>query len=254
MTQDRRLHYRVSPSTEREIVITVITQDRVAHRVAIIDISAGGVALAVDTKMRLPVAKSELVTIRFESTKIGATLEIPSQIRHIKVVENQDVIVYGVGFVNWSQSRSDLTPKLRALFNEREAVRVDPQDNEEIEIQLLLSGTGHIVNGLLRDVSMLGVGIWVSSFEEKPPRPGDEVVLDLTLPDQDGPMQIKAQVQYRQLAGDQVRVGLEIKTPNLAERKDQEKVLTSYVMARQLESARLDNERRQALLANYPPR
>ena len=147
-----------------------------------------------------------------------------------------------------------MTPKLRALFNEREAVRVAPQDNEEIEIQLLLSGTGHIVNGLLRDVSMLGVGIWVSSFEEKPPRPGDEVVLDLTLPDQDGPMQIKAKVQYRQLAGDQVRVGLEIKTPNIAERKDQEKVLTSYVMARQLESARLDNERRQALLANYPPR
>lgn len=254
MTQDRRLHYRVSPNAEREVVITVITDDGLAHRVAVIDISAGGVALAVDAKMSLPVAESELITIRFESKKIGSILDIPSQIRHIKTLDDQKVVVYGVGFVNWSTHRNDLTPKLRALFNEREAVRVDPQDNQEIEVELVLSGTGSIVTGLLRDVSMLGIGVWVSSFEETPPMPGDDVTLSLTLPNHETPMQILATVQYRQPAGDQTRIGLKIGASSIQPTTTHEKTLTSYVMARQLETARLDNERRQALLAHYPAR
>ena len=254
MTQDRRLHYRVSPNTEREIVITVITEDNSIHRVAVIDISAGGVALAVDAKMELPVAESDLITIRFESKKIGSTLDIPSQVRHIKNLEEQKVVMYGVGFVHWSTNRSDLTPKLRALFNQREAVRVDPQDNEEIEVRLVLSGTGKILTGLLRDISMFGVGVWVSSIEDTLPTTGEQVVLDLTLPDHGEPMQIVAMVQYQQPVGDQTRVGLQVCTPDTQRRKAQEKTLTSYVMARQFETARLDNERRQALLAGNPSR
>ena len=252
MTQDRRLHYRVSPNTEREVVISVITEDQTVHRVVVVDISAGGMALAVDTKMSLPVSPSELVTIQFESKQVGTVLHIPSQIRHIKKLEDQNVVLYGVGFVNWSTDRNDLTPKLRALFNEREAVRVDPQDNEEIEVKLVLSGTGHILTGLLRDVSMFGIGIWISAFENTAPVPGEEVILDLTLPDHGAPMQIVATVQYRQVAGEQTRVGLAISTTDPKLRQSQEKTLTSYVMARQFEAARLDNERRQALLASYP--
>jgi Tfp pilus assembly protein PilZ len=101
---------------------------------------------------------------------------------------------------------------------------------------------------------MFGVGIWVSSIEDTLPTTGETVVLDLTLPDHGEPMQIVAMVQYQQPAGDQTRVGLQVCTPDTKLRKAQEKTLTSYVMARQFETARLDNERRQALLAGYPSR
>ena len=97
--------------------------DGTDHTVGLIDISAGGVAVAVSADSPLSVANVDKVTVKFESDRLGTPLQISSHIRRIKFSSDKKSIMYGVLFDTWTDKRLNLTPKLRSLFNEREAVR-----------------------------------------------------------------------------------------------------------------------------------
>ena len=174
MSSERRQHYRVSPNAVREVRVSVRDSDGRDHIVGLVDISAGGVALACSVADAPPIKLMDEVVIVFESERLLRPLSIRSQIRHIKVSDDDANIVYGVRFLDWNEERQRLAPKLRALFNEREAVRVDPREDHEIEVELVINGTARVASGLLRDISVLGVGVWVSTAGHNMPKGGKE--------------------------------------------------------------------------------
>lgn len=220
------------------------------HVVGLIDISAGGVALACQVDEAPHVKLMEEITVVFDSDRLLEPLTIQSQIRHIKVSDDDVNIMYGVRFVGWTEQRQRLAPKLRALFNEREAVRVDPREDETIEVELVINGTARAAQGSLRDISILGVGVWVSTEDEPLLTAGKPIDLTIRLPESDEDLHIKAEVRHMQPFGEQSRLGVEICEPN-AGTVSPHKGITGYVMTRQIEIARIDAERRRAMESYY---
>jgi c-di-GMP-binding flagellar brake protein YcgR len=254
VSDERRQHYRVSTSTDREISVRVGLQDGSQHPVGLIDISAGGVALALGADEALPAKINETVTIIFESDRLGQPLEISSHLRHIKMSDDDANIIYGVSFDPWDENRLNLTPKLRSLFNEREAVRVEPSDDGEIDVQLVFNGRGTVLNGLLRDISVLGLGVWLNTDDAPSLNSASTVALDLTLPTCTEPLHLEVEVRHRAPIGERSRVGMHFTDKDRKTLTNRQKVLTNYVMARQIENARIDAERRRAMGSHYPTR
>lgn len=250
MSDERRQHYRVSPSTEREVRVAIRTSQGAEHFVGLIDISAGGVALACRAVDAPPVSLMDAVTIVFDSDRLGSPLEIESQVRHVQLSDDDVNIMYGVRFLGWTGQRDSLTPKLRSLFNEREAVRVDPREDEDIEVELSISGKAKITSGMLRDISVLGVGVWVNTDDGPLLEEGSKLTLTLRLPDGQDDIEFDAEIRHMQPLGEHARLGVEIQEGDTA--RKQRRGITGYVMSRQIEIARIDAERRRAMESYYP--
>ncbi len=246
--ENRRHQYRVTPEIERDVSVAVRLQSEGLQDIALLDVSAGGVAFAVEAANKLDVKLSEKILLSFESKRLGKPLEIPGTVRHIHAAMNQ--VFYGVAFESWGNTRLNLTPKLRALFNEREAVRVEPREEEDVNVQVSWSN-GTQINGMMRDISVLGVGMWVSAEDESLLAANDEVSLDFQLGSTSESLSLHARIRYTGIAGGQTRVGIEIMEQQPAKLSGTRKAITEYVMKRQLEIARVDAERRRAMQEHY---
>ena len=236
----------------REVLVSVCDAEGRQHIVGLVDISAGGVALACRVEDAPPIKLMDEVVIVFESERLLRPLRIRSQVRHVKVSDDDANIVYGVRFLDWDEERQRLAPKLRALFNEREAVRVDPREDHDIEVELVINGTARIASGLLRDISVLGVGVWVSTDNESLLSAGNAIELTIRLPESEKELIIDAEVRHMQPIGEQARLGVEIRNSGKGLRGTH-RGITGYVMSRQIEIARIDAERRRAMESYYVP-
>ena len=164
-------------------------------------------------------------------------------------------VIYGVEFNNWISDRHRLAPQLRSLFNEREAVRVEPPEDDEMDVKLDLDGTGSITAGLLRDISVLGVGIWLNDDAQHLLPKENAITIGLQLEEQEEQLKLQVRVRHRHSIGERIRLGVEI----CSDQKGSSLVATQkrimkYVMQRQIESARIDAERRRAMQKHYPTR
>jgi len=245
VSQDRRLTYRVTPNLERDVDVQVVLSSGDVIDLPLIDISAGGVGMAcsVDDAPNLRVGDN--VAIRFSSKRLLKPLEIASQIRHVKLTD--EGIHYGIGFDDWGEARSLMAPKLRSLFNEREAVRVEPRPEEEVLVNILTGETLSKVEGLLRDISVLGVGMWVTAEDQLQLESGELVQVQLSLPPSKEVLSLEAQIRHQQLVGDRARVGLQIVNDQPGRWNGVHREITQYVMSRQIETARVDAERKRAM-------
>jgi len=195
---------------------------------------------------------ADQVSVVFQSERLGEPLVVSGYIRRIKLSRDHANIMYGVAFEDWNPNRNDLTPKLRALFNEREAVRVEPREDEEVDIEIVLSGKANRVDGTLRDISVLGMGMWVSVDDHPDLEDGSTVQVDLTLPSGQKAIKLDVEVRHIQEFGERARIGLRFDPVTTGPDSGSQRDITQYVMARQIEVARVDAERRRAMEDHYP--
>jgi len=252
VSQDRRQHYRVTPNIERDVHVFAVSTDGTTQQVGLLDISAGGVSFGVGTDQKLVSEVGDTLTLRFETGRLTQPLDIPALLCHIKLVENN--LIYGISFEQWDGERQSLAPQLRSLFNEREAVRVEPQEDEEVDIKITLHGRGTTTHGLLRDISVLGIGVWVADEDQEMLGRGEDLTINLHLPAEEESLQLKVAVRHTQHVGERVRVGAQMIDEGVKKSRDNIKRITNYVMKRQIQVARIDAERRRAMQAHYPTR
>ena len=251
MSNERRQHYRVSPTTGRDVTVSIRLASGQESRAVLIDISAGGAAVAFARADAPTVTVADLVSVIFQSERLGEPLAVSGYVRRIKLSTDHENILFGVVFDEWDTDRSDLTPKLRALFNEREAVRVEPREDEEVDIEVVLTGKASRVDGTLRDISVLGMGMWVSVDDHPDLEDGSTIQVDLTLPNGEQAMKLDVEVRHIEEFGERARVGLRFGREANASTSDTQRDITQYVMARQIEVARVDAERRRAMEDHY---
>ena len=254
VSNNRRQHYRVATSTDHEVSVQLVLPDGTGQVVALIDISAGGVALALPAEEGRDIKINAAVIVAFESDRNIKPLEIASHIQHIKMSDDGLSIIYGVSFDPWDEGRLRLTPKLLSLFNEREAVRVDPRDDEEIDVQLIFSGRGRVVEGVLRDISVSGMGVWLEVDDEPSLRSAPMVKIEMNWPSGADPLHLEVEVRHIASIGTRSRVGMRFFGEDCAQNAARQKSITNYVMTRQIENARIDAERRRAMESHYPTR
>ena len=111
MSDERRQHYRVSSSAAREVRVSIRDNQGTRHVVGLIDLSAGGVALACKVDEAPHVKLMEEISVVFDSDRLLEPLAIQSQVRHIKVSDDDTNIMYGVRFVGWTEQRQRLAPQ-----------------------------------------------------------------------------------------------------------------------------------------------
>lgn len=254
MSDERRQHYRVSLATEREVRVSVCLERGQPQQVGLIDVSAGGVAIGVTAADALDVRASQKVFVHFDSERLGQPLRIAGHMRHTKYSDDGQSIMYGIAFDPWSESRLDLTPKLRALFNEREAVRVEPVEEESIDVLLEVGETGRSITGVLRDISVFGLGLWFSADDAQHLCDEMKCKLNLNLPTSREELSVDVEARHILTIGDRARVGLRFCNEDAKVRRAQQRDITQYVMTRQIEIARVDAERRRAMGSLYPSR
>ncbi len=254
MGNERRQHYRVSSTTDRDVSVRIRLPNGSEQTVGLIDVSAGGVALALGVTEALNVRLNTPVTIIFDSNRLTHDLEITSHLRHIKNSDDNKNVIYGVSFDTWDKHRLSLTPKLKSLFNEREAVRVGPRDNEELEVHLVFEGQSKTMVGLLRDISVFGLGVWVNAEDTQRLQNTTNLIVEITLASpKDGPkMDLAVEIRHIAAVGERERVGLRFIETDRIKQKSRQKTITTYVMTRQIEDARIDAERRRLMEAHYP--
>jgi c-di-GMP-binding flagellar brake protein YcgR len=211
----------------------------------LIDISAGGVGMAGPLDDPPDLCEGDSIVLRFSSKRLLKPIEIPSQVRHIKPTEQG--IHYGIAFDDWGGTRSHLAPKLRSLFNEREAVRVEPRPEEDVLVNILGQEQPVNIEGWLRDISVLGVGMWVTLEDQLELESGSTVQVQLTLPRTDKSLNLEALVRHQQIVGDRARIGLQIVNDQPGRWNGVHREITQYVMSRQIEIARIDAERKRAM-------
>ena len=250
VSQDRRIHYRVTPNIERDVHVFAVTPTGATHQVGLVDISAGGVAFGVDQDNKLQADIGDILVVRFENGRLQKPLEIRAALRHEKSEDCN--VVYGVEFQSWNDERHRLAPKLRSLFNEREAVRVEPRDDDELDVEIHLQGNTNLSGGLLRDISVLGIGIWLQDEDQALLDGKESMTLGVRLEPDEEPMEISVRVRHTQQVGERVRIGAQILPDEKHDARAQKKRIMAYVMKRQIEVARIDAERRRAMQAHYP--
>ena len=250
MSEDRRLNYRVTPTIERDVYVDVVLAGGGVADLALIDISAGGVGMAGPADEAPAVRVGDNIVLRFSSKRLLKPLEIPSQIRHIKLTD--EGYHYGIAFDDWGGVRSHLAPKLRSLFNEREAVRVEPRPDEDVLVTMFDGAQALEIEGWLRDISVLGVGMWVTAEDQLELESGSSVRVQFKLPRTERVLDLVAQVRHQQVVGDRARVGLQIVNDQPGRWNGVHREITQYVMSRQIEIARIDAERKRAMGVENP--
>ena len=245
MSQDRRLNYRVTSTLEREVEVDLVLADGSLVDLVLIDLSAGGVGMAGPAEQVTNMRVGDAIVVRFSSKRLLSPLEIASQVRHIKITD--DGIHYGISFDDWGGIRSHMAPKLRSLFNEREAVRVEPRPGEEVSVTILGESPKITAEGWLGDISVLGVGVWATAEDTVAIENGSLIRIQFMLPRTDKVLELGVQLRYQQVVDARARLGLQIVNDQPDRWNGVHRQITQYVMSRQIEIARDDAERRQAM-------
>jgi c-di-GMP-binding flagellar brake protein YcgR len=232
---ERRRHYRVTAEFRREVEVEVKGSNGNWWEAHLVDISVGGAALVLEQAARYSMRRGEEVVLRFKSSRLNKDLEVPSKIYYVRSSTGPHRI--GIGFDEWEDTRSKLGPRLRSLFNQRQAFRVDVDVGNPVEIKALLGEELPIVNGRARDFSILGVGMWVHHGDVEHFRMNLELTLEFQLPKSSAPFSIGAVVRHLGPEGPQRSVGMEI-IPDARFKTESRKALRDFVMHRQLELRR----------------
>jgi c-di-GMP-binding flagellar brake protein YcgR len=235
---NRRIHYRVTPTFERAVCVELIRDGGQPVRVGVVDISSGGAGVAVP-EGTLPTLKNhELIKLRFSSERFADPFEIIAEVRH--AMHGTMAIRYGLRFENWEEHREVLGPKLRTLFNEREAFRVEPEAGERLSVEVFPVQGGVAMGGIIRDISVLGLGVWMRERDVALLESGQHIEARFTLPVSPDPLTCTCEVRHIQRESSLARrmVGLLIVPQRGAAESQLRRVLTDYVMNRQMSARR----------------
>ena len=232
---ERRRHYRVTPEFRREVTVDVKGTRGQWWPANLVDISVGGAALVLEQESRTSMRRGDKVTLRFQSERLNAPVEVPSQIYYVR--GNNGPHRIGIGFEEWEDARSKLGPRLRSLFNQRQAFRVDVDIATPIQVSVTLEEGSKPVRANARDFSILGVGLWIHSRDVEKFRMEQKISIQFSLPKSRDDFQLGAVVRHVGAEGIQRAIGLEF-IPDARMGTDCRRLLRDYVMRRQLEMRR----------------
>ena len=163
MTASQRRHYRVTGNDLNGILVSMLFGQQ-RHDVHLLDISAAGAAIAFvgwesATLEQLSTKNRSETSIQIEAQSLREPLDILCKVVHLR--ENNEGIVCGVSFRQPIDQIRNLDQTLLKVFNRRGAVRVEADPEDPISIAVLDDGSKGIAVGILRDLSLTGIGVTV---------------------------------------------------------------------------------------------
>jgi c-di-GMP-binding flagellar brake protein YcgR len=232
---ERRRHYRVTAEFRRQVAVDVKDSRGVWWTANLVDISIGGAALVLDSESRNTMQRGQDVVLRFRSDRLSSEVEVPSKIYYVRSTKGPHRI--GIGFDEWEDARSKLGPRLRSLFNQRQAFRVDVDLADGVEVQIQVGEELTVIEAQAQDFSILGTGLTVNHRHKEEIVMQQKIGLLFKLPSTDDLIELGAIIRHLDQAGPQISVGAEF-VSDARFTVEARKHLRDYVMRRQLEMRR----------------
>ena len=231
---DRRTEYRVHPhGTERiRIIVTASGQDFVAD--AIVDASAGGVAIIFDSENQPLLAQGERARVTVASLDIDERVEMDAVL--VAVRGDQDQSAHSFQLSSAEPALRSAYSNFFGVFNRRSAFRgVKPNDNEPFSVSLKPAGGMSDDTEFRADVENLSVGgICVSTdfAVHNLLAHIDEFELSLRLPETSNELHLGAIVRYRGVSDESVLYGFQFNPDSTPQYSDQAEQIRGYILRR----------------------
>ena len=165
MTVSQRRHYRVSGEDLNGIAVSIVigTESRI---VELLDISAAGAAIAFPDWSLADVEdfttfQRGVPSIQITSKSLSEPLQIVCRIAHTQEVDAG--VICGVAFLKRVDESINLDRALLRVFNRRGAVRVETDDKNPIKVSIHTASGKLVTHGLVRDLSLTGMGVAIGS-------------------------------------------------------------------------------------------
>ncbi len=235
---DRRKQYRVTAEFDELVHIEFRGPKVVCDNVRLLDLSAGGAGVELPRSATGMLRLRDRVEMSLRSPKLRSPLEMVARICHVD--ERQPKPKLGLSFESWRDHRALLDSELRTLFNEREAFRVEPSIADPIDVEIQAKAGRLVVHGEVRDLSVLGFGLWIPPSAMDHLSPGAKVAVHFKLPGEDEAITAPCQVRFvrREEGRDRALTGLRM-AEGLRVRPQARQAVTRYVMGRQRELLRM---------------
>lgn len=230
---NRRRQYRVTADFEKYVSLELLGPKVHARNVRLLDLSSGGCGVELPAGANGMLRQNDTVNLRVISSRLPEAVDMKGTVAWLKEATARPQV--GLVFVNWRQHRILLDSELKGLFNEREAFRVTPDGRKPVDVELQLEGAGAgTYTGTMRDVSLLGLGVSVSTKSFTPDETPEFVTLSFRLPDVKEPVEARAEVRYLRPTDGHARAYLGLRMVD-AERLPGavRRVLQQFIMQRQ---------------------
>lgn len=232
-TVNRRRQYRVTADFEKYVQLELLGPKVHATRVRLLDLSSGGCGVELPHSADGLLRRRDYVDLRVISEQLPEPLDMRGQVAWLKGTAQAPQV--GLNFVDWRQHRVLLDSSLKGLFNEREAFRVSPDTRHPITVQLHLEdGANSAISGDVRDISVLGMGVSVTTDQLALHPALERVRASFALPGNNERIQAVAEVRYVRAdpEGRRAHVGLRLAQPEHIPAPIR-RSLQQYVMGRQ---------------------
>jgi hypothetical protein len=201
--EERRATYRVGAGSADGLQ-AVLIRGGVRIRAHVLDVSSEGAGLLVhqDHVAELQALAGSSAPggwiVGLMAPTLARPLSVPALARYVGPVPGG--VRIGVVFSLEDDRRSGLGDQLRALFNERRAVRARPDSSESIAVELTAGDVPPVV-GILRDLSLAGMGVLVATEDASGLADVVAVSVKLRLPGTQKSQKLAATVRYRESLG-----------------------------------------------------
>ncbi len=181
------------------------------------------VAFARDGSPQLPLARS--VVLSFCDRPHERCLDVPAHL--VGHREGHSVSIYEFRL---PAARGE---ELTSVYKTRRYDRVSPaEDDPPIEVNLVDEFTGEAVRASLRDISPLGIGVFVPSVEEERVFRARRLRLAFYLPGFASPFRFSGEVKHRTVLGSALVYGIAFDTFDDPETRRQMELIASYCRER----------------------
>jgi c-di-GMP-binding flagellar brake protein YcgR len=181
----RRQHYRVR-SPGAGALDVVLERDGQEIAIALVDASAGGAALIVPTAS-IPAGRSasSLITdgkavLSLRAPDAEASVRVLASPCNVRAVDGGFRL--GISVEDSLEWRTALPEWLRAVFNERRALRVRPDVPQPVRVDVQVEGIQRWISAQLFDMSIQGAGLLLTPAVADKLPPGERVRLRIFLP------------------------------------------------------------------------
>lgn len=170
MKPSKRRHYRVTGHELNGISVSLKIAGQ-STPVQLIDISSAGAALAFIGAEKDQVTSlfgrtgHEPPKIEILAAELSETIRLSCRVAHVQQVAAG--VICGVAFLREIDDSFNLDQALLRVFNRRGAVRVEPDPQSPVTIHIHSPSGRQLCSGLLRDLSLTGLGMAVPPADMK---------------------------------------------------------------------------------------
>jgi c-di-GMP-binding flagellar brake protein YcgR len=201
-----------------------------------LDVGPDGARLQFDTPGGPDYVMGQLVNLSFSSSRIGKALV--TEARVVRRMEEKGHRTYAFRFTNHHRFEGHAPEEIYRLLNRRGSFRVNPPEEEPIDITLKPEEGGPLVRARLIDISATGLGARTSVDVEATLVATLRVTVMVALPTHPDPVSVPGIIRSRVLAGAHVRYGIAFDFAASDHAESKQNAIIDYVMRRQREELR----------------